>query len=84
MYAPFGAGLLVGPRQELAAADPFSGGGGEVPVPGPDEVARMARQEQEDPGSPNVIGTVAPGAGAPYRPGNPEPASGAAAAPRRT
>jgi selenocysteine lyase/cysteine desulfurase len=62
MYAPFGAGVLVGPRQVLAAGDPFGAGGGVVPVRGLDEVARMASQEREEPGSPNVIGAVALGA----------------------
>jgi selenocysteine lyase/cysteine desulfurase len=62
MYAPFGAGVLVGPRQVLAARDTFGAGGGAAPVPGLDEVARMAPQEREEPGSPNVIGAVALGA----------------------
>ena len=62
MYAPFGAGVLVGPRQVLAAGDPFGVGGGAAPVPGLDDVTWMAPPEREEPGSPNVIGAVALGA----------------------
>jgi selenocysteine lyase/cysteine desulfurase len=62
MYAPFGAGVLVGPRQVLAAGDPFGAGEGALPVPGLDDLAWMAPQEREEPGSPNVIGAVALGA----------------------
>jgi selenocysteine lyase/cysteine desulfurase len=62
MYAPFGAGVLVGPRQVLAAGDLFGAGEGALPVPGLDDLAWMAPPEREEPGSPNVIGAVALGA----------------------
>ena len=44
MYAPFGAGVLVGPRSAFADGDPFLAGGG---------------ADREEAGSPNVIGAVA-------------------------
>ncbi len=30
MYAPFGAGVLIGPREAFADGDPFLAGGGSV------------------------------------------------------
>ena len=62
MYAPFGAGVLIGPRRMLAAGDQSLLGSGAAPVLDLDDVARMARPEREEPGSPNVIGAVALGA----------------------
>ena len=62
MYAPFGAGVLVGPRQVLAAGDPFGAGGGAASMPDLDGVTWMPSQEREGPGSLNVIGAVALGA----------------------
>jgi len=63
MYAPFGTGVLIGPRRVLAAGDQSLPGSGAAPVPGLNDVTRMARPEREEPGSPNVIGAVALGAG---------------------
>ena len=48
MYAPFGAGVLVGPRQVLAAGDPFGTGGGAASMPDLDGVTWMPSQEWED------------------------------------
>ena len=62
MYAPFGAGVLIGPRRMLAAGDQSLLGSGAAPVLDLDDVTRMARPEREEPGSPNVIGAVALGA----------------------
>jgi len=62
MYAPFGVGILIGPRRILAAGNQSLPAGGAAPVPGLDDVTRMARPEPEEPGSPNVIGAVALGA----------------------
>jgi selenocysteine lyase/cysteine desulfurase len=45
MYAPFGAGVLVGPRSAFTHGDPFLAGGGAVDL--------------EEAGSPNVVGAVA-------------------------
>jgi len=62
MYAPFGAGVLIGPRRVLAAGDQSLPGGGAAPVPGLDDVTRMVRPDRDETGSPNVIGAVALGA----------------------
>jgi len=59
MYAPFGAGVLVGPRRVFAAGDPFLVGGGAASVLDLDDMAWTAPPEREEAGSPNVIGAVA-------------------------
>jgi selenocysteine lyase/cysteine desulfurase len=59
MYAPLGAGVLVGPRAAFAAGDPFLAGGGPVDLVDLDEVAWTDPPDREEAGSPNVIGAVA-------------------------
>ena len=59
MYAPFGAGILIGPRSLFSEGDPFLAGGGAVDLVDLDEVAWSAPPEREEAGSPNVIGAVA-------------------------
>ena len=59
MYAPFGAGVLVGPRSAFADGDPFLAGGGAVNLVDLDEVVWTDPPEREEAGSPNVIGAVA-------------------------
>jgi selenocysteine lyase/cysteine desulfurase len=59
MYAPFGAGILIGPRAAFADGDPFLAGGGAVDLVDLDEVAWTDPPEREEAGSPNVIGAVA-------------------------
>jgi selenocysteine lyase/cysteine desulfurase len=59
MYAPFGAGVLVGPRTAFAAGEPFLAGGGAVDLVDLDEVVWTDPPEREEAGSPNVIGAVA-------------------------
>lgn len=59
MYAPFGAGVLVGPRRAFAEGDPFLAGGGAVDLVDLDEVAWSQPPEREEAGSPNVVGAVA-------------------------
>jgi selenocysteine lyase/cysteine desulfurase len=59
MYAPFGAGVLIGPRATFATGDPFLAGGGAVDLVDLDEVAWTDPPEREEAGSPNVIGAVA-------------------------
>ncbi len=59
MYAPFGAGVLIGPRSAFEDGDPFLAGGGAVDLVGLDEVVWTAPPEREEAGSPNVIGAVA-------------------------
>ena len=59
MYAPFGAGVLVGPRSTFAEGDPFLAGGGAVDLVDLDEVVWTDPPDREEAGSPNVIGAVA-------------------------
>lgn len=59
MYAPFGAGVLVGPRSAFADGDPFLAGGGAVDLVDLDEVLWADPPEREEAGSPNVVGAVA-------------------------
>ena len=59
MYAPFGAGVLIGPRATFAEGDPFLAGGGAVDLVDLDEVSWTDPPEREEAGSPNVIGAVA-------------------------
>lgn len=61
MYAPFGAGILTGPRRAFADGDPFLAGGGAVDLVDLDygEVLWTAPPEREEAGSPNVTGAVA-------------------------
>lgn len=59
MYAPFGAGVLIGPRDTFATGDPFLAGGGAVDLVDLDEVVWTDPPEREEAGSPNVIGAVA-------------------------
>ncbi len=59
LYAPFGAGVLVGPAATFADGDPFLAGGGAVDLVDLDEVWWTEPPEREEAGSPNVIGAVA-------------------------
>jgi selenocysteine lyase/cysteine desulfurase len=59
LYAPFGAGALVGPRSTFETGDPFLAGGGAVDLVGLDEVIWTAPPDREEAGSPNVVGAVA-------------------------
>ena len=59
MYAPFGAGVLVGPRQAFVDGDPFLAGGGAVDLVDLDEVVWTEPPDREEAGSPNVLGAVA-------------------------
>ncbi len=59
MYAPYGAGVLVGPRTTFVDGDPFLAGGGAVDLVDLDEVVWTEPPEREEAGSPNVVGAVA-------------------------
>ena len=59
LYAPFGAGALVGPRRVFERGDPFLAGGGAVDLVDLDEVIWTDPPEREEAGSPNVVGAVA-------------------------
>ena len=59
MYAPFGAGVLVGPVDAFKEGDPFLAGGGAVDLVDLDEVVWTDPPDREEAGSPNVVGAVA-------------------------
>jgi selenocysteine lyase/cysteine desulfurase len=59
MYAPFGSGILIGPKTTFTHGDPFLAGGGAVDLVDLDEVIWTDPPEREEAGSPNVIGAVA-------------------------
>ena len=59
MYAPFGAGVLIGPREAFADGDPFLAGGGSVNLVELDDVTWTDPPDREEAGSPNVVGAVA-------------------------
>jgi hypothetical protein len=56
LYAPFGAGALVG---RMAAAEPLLRGGGAIKLVTLDEVIWADAPDRYEAGSPNVIGAVA-------------------------
>jgi selenocysteine lyase/cysteine desulfurase len=64
MYAPYGAGVLIGPYRRFAEGDPFLAGGGAVELVDLDEVVWTDPPEREEAGSPNVVGAVALGVAA--------------------
>jgi selenocysteine lyase/cysteine desulfurase len=59
IYAPYGTGVLVGPRATFRHGDPFLAGGGAVDLVDLDEVVWTEPPEREEAGSPNVVGAVA-------------------------
>jgi cysteine desulfurase/selenocysteine lyase len=64
MYAPFGTGALVGPRDVFMKSGPEYSGGGTVHVVTTDEVHWAGAPDREEAGSPNVVGAVAMAAAA--------------------
>lgn len=62
LYAPYGAGALVGRPDWLEAHEPFLVGGGAVAFVTHDEVVWSVLPDRQEAGSPNVIGAVAMGA----------------------
>jgi selenocysteine lyase/cysteine desulfurase len=59
VYAPFGAGALVGPRRFFAEGAPANVGGGSVSFVSLDEVEWSEPPYRDEAGSPNVVGAVA-------------------------
>ncbi|GAB7191381.1 aminotransferase class V-fold PLP-dependent enzyme [Kineococcus sp. NUM-3379] len=61
LYAPFGAGALVGRRDWLDAAEPYLAGGGATLEVGPEaeEVRWATGAQRHEAGSPNVLGAAA-------------------------
>jgi len=61
LYAPYGAGALIGERDWLSAGDPFLRGGGAVKLVTIDETLWAELPDRQEAGSPNVVGAVALG-----------------------
>ena len=59
MYAPFGTGVLIGPKKLFKQGDPDMVGGGTVNYVTLSEVQWAHLPDKEEAGSPNVIGAVA-------------------------
>ncbi len=67
MHAPYGAGVLVAPRDLFAQGEPLLVGGGVVEAVSLDDVVWADAPEREEAGSPNVLGVVALAAAADER-----------------
>jgi selenocysteine lyase/cysteine desulfurase len=59
LYAPFGAGALIGRREWLEDAPPYLDGGGAVRFVTADDAAWGDLPDRHEAGSPNVVGAVA-------------------------
>ena len=59
MYAPFGTGALIGPKEVFLQGPPEYPGGGTVDIVTLDDVAWAGMPDRDEAGSPNVIGAVA-------------------------
>lgn len=59
MYAPFGIGVLIGPKSILDNCDPDLVGGGTVDIVTHDYIKWNDSPERHEAGSPNVIGSIA-------------------------
>lgn len=59
MYAPYGSGVLIAPLAFLDSVQPDHRGGGAVRVVTPTEVYWAEAPDRVEPGSPNVVGTLA-------------------------
>ncbi len=60
IYAPYGAGVLVGPKAFFDKVDPYQIGGGNLPYITHDlQIKRFHNERAHDPGSPNAIGVIA-------------------------
>lgn len=64
MYAPFGSGVLVGPRDVFLAGAPDVVGGGTVDTVTEDNVVWADLPDREEAGTPNAVGAVAMAAAA--------------------
>jgi len=59
IYAPYGVGVLIGPRAFFRDGPPAAPGGGTVALVTRDDVIWAEAPELEEAGSPNVLGAVA-------------------------
>lgn len=59
MYAPFGTGALIGPKEVFLQSGPEYSGGGTVDMVTMDDVSWAGVPDREESGSPNIVGAVA-------------------------
>lgn len=59
MYAPFGIGVLIGPKNIFKSADPEYSGGGTIQMVTDDDVIWDDPPGKNEPGTPNVLGVTA-------------------------
>ncbi len=59
MYAPFGSGVLIGPKNLFSKKTPSQVGGGTIRGLGPNGIIWVEPPEVEEAGSPNVLGALA-------------------------
>ncbi len=59
MYAPFGAGVLIGDQAVFQTGEPDMVGGGTVDIVSYDRVEWTAPPEKEEAGTPNTVGVLA-------------------------
>ncbi len=59
IYAPFGTGVLIGPRATFSEGEPEYVGGGTVDMVSRDQVFWTRPPDREEAGSPNVMGAFA-------------------------
>lgn len=58
IYAPFGSGVLIGPKEVFTKSPPDYSGGGTVRIVTPDLVTWLDPPEREEAGTPNLIGVL--------------------------
>jgi len=59
MYAPFGIGVLIGPKEVFQRSEPDYKGGGTIKLVTHDYISWADAPEKDEAGTPNVIGVVA-------------------------
>ncbi len=59
LYAPFGIGVLVGPKSTFQSGEPEYTGGGTIISVSQNNIYYAAPPEREEAGSPNIVGAVA-------------------------
>lgn len=59
IYAPFGIGVLIGPKQTFQQGSPDLVGGGTVSLVSKDSIYWAGLPDKEEAGTPNIVGAVA-------------------------